>query len=184
MVTIWGWQTQSPYEDMERSNALSCPRASQPQTAALRRGSTWSHCPMGVTNAEGGQSPVQGGTQPPALHTAPASTPHLGDALTGKRAEPCPWMPWTGQGAWAGPHLLPPNPHLPQSVTCSTHGPHPVHPWGAHMAGFALTQQMPAGARAEPPYFPGWRVGASLQASGAEPPPAAPPPPPVCRAQL
>lgn len=103
-------------------------------------------------------------------HPAPASTPHLGNALAGKRAEPCPWMPWTEQGAWAGRHLLPPSPHLPQSLTCSTHGPHPVHPWGAHMAGFALTQQMPAGARAEPLYFPGWRVGASLQASGAEPP--------------
>lgn len=63
MVTIWGWQTQSPYEDMERSSALSCPSASQPQTPALRRGSTWSHCPVGVTSAERGQSPVQGGTQ-------------------------------------------------------------------------------------------------------------------------
>lgn len=36
------------------------------------------------------------------------------------------------------------------------------------MAGFALTLQMPVGARAEPLCFPGRGVGASLQARGSE----------------
>lgn len=65
---------------------------------------------------------------------------------------------------------------FPQASTCprvwpaAPMGP-PSRTTGVHTrAGFALTHQMPAGARAEPLYFPGWRAGAFLQANGSGPP--------------
>lgn len=156
---------------MQRSSALSCPSASEPQTPALRRGSTWSHCPVGVTKAEGGQSPGQGGHLASSISHSTSPSPLLGDALAGTRAEPCPWMPWTEQGAWARPSSPSPKPPpAPESGLQHPRVPLPHH-WGAHTAGFALTHQMPAGARAEPLYFPGWRAGAFLQANGSGPPP-------------
>lgn len=117
-----------------------------------------------------GRALGRGATWPPAFHTAPAPTPYWGTPWQGQGLSHVPGCPGQSREPGLGPHLLPPSLHLPQSLACSTHGSPLPHHWGAHTAGFALTHQMPAGARAEPLYFPGWRAGAFLQANGSGPP--------------
>lgn len=109
-----------------------------------------------------GRAPRQGDTQPQHRTQHQPRPAYPGDALAGRRAELCPQMPWTevGGSTWAGPHLLYPNPDLPAAPM----GP-PVHPWGAHRAGFALALQMAAGATAKPLHWPG--LGGGLESLSA-----------------
>lgn len=96
---------------MERGKALNSPSASQPQTPDWE-GQHMEPLPCGGHQGRGRAEPWAEGHPASSISTAPAPAPYPGDAPAGIRAEPCPWMPWTEQGAWAGPHLL------PQALTC------------------------------------------------------------------
>lgn len=148
---------------MQRSSALSCPSASEPQTPALRRGSTWSHCPVGVTKAEGGQSPGQGGHLASSISHSTSPSPLLGDALAGTRAEPCPWMPWTEQGAWARPSSPSPKPPpAPESGLQHPWVPPPA-PLGCTHGWLCSHPPNASGGQGRAPLFPrleGWSLSA------------------------
>lgn len=120
-------------------NTCTCVCGGCPCVVSLPHASPW-----GGRRAE----PLGRGTPSPQHHTQHQPRPaYPGDAPAGRRAEPCPRMPWmkVGGSAWAGPCLLPQTPPALQSGLQHPWVP-PLHPWGARRAGFALALQMVVGA--------------------------------------
>lgn len=117
----------------------------------------------GGPQGRGRAEPWAGGHLASSISHSTSPNPLLGDALAGIRAEPCPWMPWTEQGAWAWPSSPFPKPSAaPESGLQHPWAPPPA-PLGCTHGWLCSHPPNASGGQGRAPLFPrleGWSLSA------------------------